>query len=79
MKVAIIGSGYVGLCTGVGLAKLGHEVITVDIDKAKVVDIKTNNKELKSYIIDRFNTISFENSSEKEGITYFVDINFKVL
>lgn len=36
MKVAVIGSGYVGLCTGVGLASLGHHVITVDIDKSKV-------------------------------------------
>jgi len=47
--------------------------------KATVVDIKTSNQELKNYIMEQFKTIKFDNSSEKEGITYFVDINFRVL
>jgi len=36
MKISIIGSGYVGLVTGIGLAELGNDVIFVDIDKSKV-------------------------------------------
>jgi len=36
MKVAIIGTGYVGLTTGVALAYLGHDVVGVDIDEEKV-------------------------------------------
>lgn len=36
MKISIIGSGYVGLVTGVCLAEKGHEVTLVDIDRAKV-------------------------------------------
>jgi UDPglucose 6-dehydrogenase len=36
MRVAIIGAGYVGLCTGVGLASIGHEVVCVDKDTSKV-------------------------------------------
>lgn len=36
MKISIIGTGYVGLVTGVCLAELGNEVICVDIDKAKI-------------------------------------------
>ncbi|MDO8587045.1 MAG: UDP-glucose/GDP-mannose dehydrogenase family protein [Armatimonadota bacterium] len=36
MKVTIIGAGYVGLTTGVALAYLGHEVIAVDKDPAKL-------------------------------------------
>lgn len=36
MKISIIGSGYVGLITGVGLAKLGHKVTCVDVVKEKV-------------------------------------------
>jgi len=39
MKISIIGSGYVGLITGTGFAKLGHRVICVDIDKKKVDSI----------------------------------------
>ena len=36
MKISIIGTGYVGLVTGAGLAERGHEVICVDIDPARV-------------------------------------------
>ncbi len=35
-KVAVIGTGYVGLSTGVCLAKLGHDVTCADIDKEKI-------------------------------------------
>jgi len=36
MKVVIIGTGYVGLVSGVGLADIGHEVVCVDVDPKKV-------------------------------------------
>lgn len=36
MRVAIFGTGYVGLVTGTCLAEVGHDVICVDIDAAKV-------------------------------------------
>ena len=36
MDVAIVGSGYVGLVSGVCLAEIGHNVICVDIDKNKI-------------------------------------------
>jgi UDPglucose 6-dehydrogenase len=36
MKVAIIGSGYVGLVTGVGLASIGHQVRCVERDANRV-------------------------------------------
>jgi UDPglucose 6-dehydrogenase len=39
LKVSIIGSGYVGLVTGVALAELGHDVLCMDIDKAKIAKI----------------------------------------
>jgi UDPglucose 6-dehydrogenase len=40
MKVAIIGTGYVGLTTGACLADIGHEVFCVDIDKVKIKNLK---------------------------------------
>lgn len=40
MKVAVIGTGYVGLVTGVVLAQLGNDVICVDKDKDKVEKLK---------------------------------------
>ncbi|MBQ9165530.1 MAG: UDP-glucose/GDP-mannose dehydrogenase family protein, partial [Oscillospiraceae bacterium] len=36
MKIAIAGTGYVGLVTGVVLAHLGHDVTCVDVDQNKV-------------------------------------------
>ncbi len=36
MKVGIIGTGYVGLPTGVGLAELGNEVVCIDKDENKI-------------------------------------------
>lgn len=36
MKVAIIGTGYVGLPTGVGLAEFGHTVTCIDREKSKI-------------------------------------------
>ena len=36
MRVAIVGTGYVGLVTAVGLAELGHTVVCIDVDERKV-------------------------------------------
>lgn len=40
MKIGIIGTGYVGLPTGVGLAELGNTVVCVDKIKAKIDTLK---------------------------------------
>lgn len=39
MRIAVIGTGYVGLSAGVGFASMGNEVFCVDIDKKKVEQI----------------------------------------
>lgn len=36
MKIAVVGTGYVGLVTGTCLSEIGHTVICIDIDKNKV-------------------------------------------
>lgn len=40
MKLAVIGTGYVGLVTGTCLAEAGHEVVCIDIDESKIVKLK---------------------------------------
>jgi len=40
MKIAIFGTGYVGLVTGTCFADLGNNVVCVDIDKQKIKDLK---------------------------------------
>ncbi|MBU1999032.1 MAG: NAD-binding protein, partial [Candidatus Omnitrophica bacterium] len=41
-KIAVIGSGYVGLVTAVTLAELGNHVICVDNDLEKINKLKKN-------------------------------------
>jgi UDPglucose 6-dehydrogenase len=36
MKISVVGTGYVGLVSGLCLAEKGHDVVCVDIDKEKV-------------------------------------------
>src|SRR3954471_1794012 len=36
MKIAVLGTGYVGLSTGVCLSEIGHHVICIDIDEHKI-------------------------------------------
>ena len=40
MKIGIIGTGYVGLPTGVGLAELGNEVVCIDREPKKIEALK---------------------------------------
>jgi len=40
MRVSIIGSGYVGLVSGAGLADVGHDVLCMDIDENRVARLQ---------------------------------------
>ncbi len=40
MRVTIFGTGYVGLVTGTCLAEVGHHVVCVDIDTAKIEGLR---------------------------------------
>ncbi len=43
MKVTVFGIGYVGLVQGAVLSSVGHDVICVDVDEAKVEALKQGN------------------------------------
>ncbi|PYX95183.1 MAG: UDP-glucose 6-dehydrogenase, partial [Acidobacteria bacterium] len=41
MRIAVVGSGYVGLVAGACFADLGHDVILVDNDQQKLAALKS--------------------------------------
>ena len=43
MKIVIVGTGYVGLVTGVCLAEKKHKVVCIDIDEKKIEYMKKEN------------------------------------
>ena len=44
MKLTVVGTGYVGIVTGIGFANLGNDVICFDIDKTKERQKASHNK-----------------------------------
>jgi len=40
MRVSIVGSGYVGLVSGAGLSDVGHHVVCMDIDPARIEGLR---------------------------------------
>ena len=71
MNIVVVGTGYVGLVTGVGLAEQGHEVSFIDLDINKIQ--KLQNKELPFFEPDldnyfkknaNFNRMSFHSNYE---------------
>jgi UDPglucose 6-dehydrogenase len=40
MRVSVVGAGYVGLVTGACLAELGNRVVCLDVDEARIAELK---------------------------------------
>lgn len=74
MKVAIIGTGYVGLPTGVGLAELGNEVVCVDKIEQKINDL--NNGKLTLYE-DGIEEL-FQKHLKNKSLTFTLDMKAAV-
>jgi UDPglucose 6-dehydrogenase len=53
MNICIVGTGYVGLVTGVCFANLGHKVICVDIDEDRVNDINSGKPPIYEIGLDK--------------------------
>lgn len=53
MKISVVGTGYVGLVSGVCLAEVGHEVVCVDKDKTKVESINLGQSPIYEAELDK--------------------------
>jgi len=60
MKIAVAGTGYVGLVTGVSLAHIGHNVTCVDVDENKIEKMKNGISPIYEQDLER---LMRENSS----------------
>lgn len=51
MKLSIFGTGYVGLVTGACLADVGHDVICVDVNQAKIDSLKLEGSRFMNLVL----------------------------
>jgi UDPglucose 6-dehydrogenase len=79
MKLAMVGTGYVGLVSGVCFAEWGHQVICVDSDESKIAMLKNGQipiyepglKELMDKNLKRLEfTTSVEEATDKSDIIF---------
>lgn len=74
MKVAIIGTGYVGLPTGVGLAELGNEVVCVDKIAEKIDSLNSG----KVTIYEDGMEELFQKNLKKGSLSFTMDMETAV-
>lgn len=74
MKISVIGTGYVGLVSGVCFAETGNDVICVDIDKNKVN--RLSNKECIIY--EPGLDILLERNVDQNRISFTTDLEYAV-
>lgn len=67
MKVAVAGTGYVGLVTGVALAHIGHNVTCVDVDENKIEIMKSGKSPIYESGLEELM------NQNKERLTYTTD------
>ena len=71
MKLAIVGTEYVGLVTGTCLADTGNDVICVDIDKVKVAMLKNNIMPIYEPDLDTY----FERNVQEGRLKFTTDLS----
>ena len=71
MKLAVIGTGYVGLVTGTCFAETGNNVICVDIDAAKVEKMKNGIVPIYEPGLD----VLFERNIKEGRLVFTADLN----
>src|SRR5258708_39289682 len=51
MRIAVVGSGYVGLVSAACFAEIGHDVVSVDNDKAKIDALELGEVPIHEYFL----------------------------
>ncbi len=69
-KIAVIGSGYVGLVTGTCFAETGNDVVCVDIDKSKVEKMKRGEVPIYEPHLD----VIFERNIKQNRLRFSTDL-----
>ncbi|MBI5480792.1 MAG: UDP-glucose/GDP-mannose dehydrogenase family protein [Deltaproteobacteria bacterium] len=67
MKLAVIGTGYVGLVTGAGFADMGNDVTCADIDEAKIAALRAGRIPIHEPGLD--NIVAYNVSEERLSFT----------
>ena len=62
MKIAVIGTGYVGLVTGTCFAEVGIEVVCIDVDQKKDMAQKYNVSSVPTIIVENNGSVVYRNS-----------------
>lgn len=70
MKIAVVGTGYVGLVTGTCFAETGNDVTCVDIDAQKVADMKNG----KMPIFEPGLDLLFERNIRQNRLKFTTDL-----
>lgn len=70
MKIAVIGTGYVGLVTGTCLAETGNEVVCVDIVKEKVAKMRAGEMPIYEPGLDQL----FHRNIKQERLTFTTNL-----
>lgn len=70
MKLAVIGTGYVGLVAGVCFAESGNDVICVDVDEAKVARLNAGEMTIFEPDLDRL----FQRNTREEQLRFTTDL-----
>jgi UDPglucose 6-dehydrogenase len=73
-KIAVIGSGYVGLVTGTCFAETGNQVICVDIDESKVSRMQNGEVPIYEPHLD----VIFERNIRQNRLTFSTDMETAV-
>ena len=70
MKIAVVGTGYVGLVTGTCLAETGNHVVCVDIDKNKVDRMRNGEVPIYEPHLD----VLFERNIKQGRLSFTTDL-----